>query len=54
MEVNQYAKEIKKKNPDFVIVLGNEVYLVDKRENGIKYYIKEKEIDDETISNFLK
>lgn len=23
-------------------------------ENGIKYYIKEKEIDDETISNFLK
>ena len=38
MEVNQYAKEIKKKNPNFVIVLGNEVYLVDKRENGIKYY----------------
>ena len=38
MEVNQYAKEIKKKNPDFIIVLGNEVYLVDKRENGIKYY----------------
>ena len=38
MEVNQYAKEIKEKNPDFVIVLGNEVYLVDKRENGIKYY----------------
>ena len=38
MEVNQYAKEIKKKNPDFKIVLGNEVYLVDKRENGIKYY----------------
>lgn len=38
MEVNQYAKEIKKKNPDFVIALGNEVYLVDKRENGIKYY----------------
>lgn len=38
MEINQYAKEIKKKNPDFVIALGNEVYLVDKRENGIKYY----------------
>ena len=38
MEVNQYAKEIKKKHPDFVIALGNEVYLVDKRENGIKYY----------------
>lgn len=38
MEVNQYAKEIKKTHPDFKIVLGNEVYLVDKRENGIKYY----------------
>lgn len=37
MEVNQYAKEIKKKNPDFIIALGNEVYLVDKREKGIKY-----------------
>ena len=38
MEVNQYAKKIKESNPDFKIVLGNEVYLVDKRENGIKYY----------------
>ena len=37
MEVNQYAKEIKKEHPDFVIALGNEVYLVDKREPGIKY-----------------
>ena len=38
MEVNQYAKKIKEKHPDFIIALGNEVYLVDKRENGIKYY----------------
>ena len=38
MEVNQYAKEIKNKHPDFIIALGNEIYLVDKRENGIKYY----------------
>lgn len=38
MEVNQYAKEIKEKNPDFVIALGNEIYLVDKRESGIRYY----------------
>lgn len=38
MEVNQYAKKIKETNPDFKIVLGNEIYLVDKRENGIKYY----------------
>ena len=37
MEVNQYAKKIREKNPDFTIVLGNEVYLVDKREPGIKY-----------------
>ena len=38
MEVNQYAKKIKETHPDFKIVLGNEIYLVDKRENGIKYY----------------
>ena len=38
MEVNQYAKVIKEKYPDFTIALGNEVYLVDKRESGIKYY----------------
>ena len=38
VEVNQYAKKIKEKHPDFVIVLGNEVYLVDARESGIKYY----------------
>ena len=37
MEVNQYAKKIREKHPDFTIVLGNEVYLVDKREPGIKY-----------------
>ena len=38
MEVNQYAQKIKEKHPDFVVVLGNEVYLVDNRESGIKYY----------------
>lgn len=38
MEVNQYAKEVKKNHPDFKIALGNEVYLVDRRESGIKYY----------------
>ena len=38
MEVNQYAKEIKEKYPDFKIALGNEVYLVDQRESGIQYY----------------
>ena len=38
MEVNQYAQEVKKTHPEFIIALGNEVYLVDERENGIKYY----------------
>ena len=38
MEVNQYAKKLRETNPDFVIGLGNEVYLVDERESGIKYY----------------
>jgi DNA polymerase-3 subunit alpha len=38
MEVNQYAKEIAKINPDFKIALGNEIYLVDKRGPGQKYY----------------
>ena len=38
MEVNQCAKDIKKTHPDFTIALGNEIYLVDKRESGIKYY----------------
>lgn len=38
MEVNQYAKEIKEKYPDFKIALGNEIYLVDERAPKIKYY----------------
>lgn len=38
MEVNQYAKEIKEKYPDFKIGLGNEIYLVDERSAGQKYY----------------
>ena len=38
MEVNQYAKKIKETNPDFKIALGNEIYLVDERKSGIKYY----------------
>ena len=38
MEVNQYAKEIAKTNPDFKIALGNEIYLVDQRGPGQKYY----------------
>ena len=38
MEVNQYAKKIKEKNPDFTIALGNEIYLTDTRDRGQKYY----------------
>ena len=38
MEVNQYAKEIKKEHPDFKIALGNEIYLVNDRERNQKYY----------------
>ena len=38
MEVNQYAQKIKEKHPNFTIALGNEIYLVDERKSGIKYY----------------
>lgn len=38
MEVNQYAKKIKEKHPDFKIALGNEIYLTDNRDRGQKYY----------------
>ena len=38
IEVNQYAKKLRETNPDFTIALGNEIYLVDKRINGQKYY----------------
>ena len=36
MEVNQYAKKLQETNPDFVIALGNEIYLTDNRESGQK------------------
>ena len=38
MEVNQYANKIKDKHPNFKIALGNEIYLVDERKPGQKYY----------------
>lgn len=38
MEANQYAKEIQKSYPDFKVALGNEIYLVDERGPGQKYY----------------
>ena len=38
MEVNQYAKKLLDKHPDFTIALGNEIYLTDNRDSGQKYY----------------
>ena len=38
MEVNQYAKTLREKHPDFTIALGNEIYLTDDRSMGQKYY----------------
>ena len=38
MTVNQYAKKIKEKYPEFKIALGNEIYLTNDRSMGQKYY----------------
>ena len=38
MEVNQYAKKLQETNPDFTIALGNEIYLVEERKPGQKYF----------------
>ena len=38
MEVNQFVKKLREKNPDFVVGLGNEIYLTDDRSSGQKYY----------------
>ena len=40
MEVNQYVKKLRDKNPDFnfTVALGNEIYLTDTRDNNQQYY----------------
>ena len=38
IQVNQYAKKIYEKHPDFKIALGNEIYLTGSRESGQRYY----------------
>jgi DNA polymerase-3 subunit alpha len=38
IEVNILAKKIKETNQNFKIALGNEIYLTDIRENGIRYW----------------
>ena len=37
-EINLYAQEIQKSNPDFKIAIGNEIYLTETRDKGQKYY----------------
>lgn len=38
VEINKIATELRETNPDFVIGLGNEIYLTDTRKHGQKYY----------------
>lgn len=38
IQVNKMAQEIAKENPEFKVALGNEIYLTDTRESGIRYY----------------
>ena len=38
IKLNKIAKDLKETNPDFKIGLGNEIYLTDVRENGIRYW----------------
>ena len=37
-EINLYAQEIQKSNPNFKIAIGNEIYLTETRDKGIRYY----------------
>ena len=38
IKMNQLTQKVQKEYPNFKVALGNEIYLVDTRENGIKYY----------------
>ena len=38
VEAEKYMEKIQEKNPDFKLALGNEIYLIDERSNGQKYY----------------
>ena len=37
-EINLYAQEIQKVNPDFKVAIGNEIYLTETRDKNQKYY----------------
>ncbi|AXF52521.1 MAG: DNA polymerase III, alpha subunit [Caudoviricetes sp.] len=38
VKANKYAQEIKEKYPDFKVILGNEIYLIDERPCDIHYH----------------
>ena len=38
IEVEKHMKDVKKEHPDFKVAYGNEIYLVDERKPGQKYY----------------
>jgi len=38
IQVNMIAKKLREENPNFKVALGNEIYLTDTRETGIRYY----------------
>lgn len=38
VKVNQFAEKLRETNPNFTIALGNEIYLVNERGDGQKYY----------------
>lgn len=38
IEVNEYAQELLKKDSEFKVALGDEIYLTDTRDSGQKYY----------------
>lgn len=37
-QINSYQEEIEKDHPDFKIAIGNEIYLINERNNNQKYY----------------
>lgn len=38
VQVLKYVEKIRENNPDFTVALGNEIYLVDERKPGQKYF----------------
>ena len=38
MEINQFVKKFREEHPNFIVALGNEIYLTNSRDSGQKYY----------------